>query len=556
MRRKLSWAAGAAAALLAVGMTSCAAIPTSGPVEAGGVVAAPQVDVAVPEGPLKGEVPVGIVKGFINAAAMANEDDFKVARDYLTGDARTSWDPRKKITVYTPLRSEFRPSDDTVRVQAAVTGTIDETGRYVESGASNAREDFVFELTKNADGEYRIKSLSDGMLISSTALESAFRSVPLYFLSPDKANLVPEQRWFPAKSAATSAVEQLLQGPSATMRDATVTAIPSGTRLAVESVPVKDGVASVSLTKEFLSADDAEQALAYAQLTATLTKIAGVTTVNVSIESVPKKLELPKPSPAIDPEVGTTPYVVVGNAIQTLLPGGQIKVAGLAPLDGLDPTGLAVSRDLSQFAVRSGSDTVVALGTDGAPPRVVMTGSQLTSPCIDRFGWVWSTPRDSSGGITVAGPQGPVTLAVQGSESSAILALVVSRDGTRAAVVTPGSIDIVGIVRDPLSGAPLSLNAPERVGASVEHPQDVVWLAESSLAVLGNQSSTDDVTTSEVALSGPSRTLSVITTARSLAAGKGDRLLYLLTSDHLLYNWSGYAWTEVGQKISAAAFPG
>ncbi|MFZ0161934.1 MAG: hypothetical protein WAL50_23130, partial [Kineosporiaceae bacterium] len=125
MRRGPVWIA-AALAVMSV-LTGCVSIPAEGPVQPGRAL----VDAQRPPrvqfyafGPAQGDSPVGVVRGFLRAAADFSVDH-NVARSFLTADKRTTWRPVSPVIVY-------RGSAGTVDVAQAAAWA----GRAVPPGAS------------------------------------------------------------------------------------------------------------------------------------------------------------------------------------------------------------------------------------------------------------------------------------------------------------------------------------------------------------------------------------------------------------------------------------
>ena len=90
---------------------ACTSIPTSGPVQEGDaeVTEPSEIDVLA-EGPQPGDTPAEIVDGFLAAGAAGSTDNFVTAREYLAGEAKTSWDPSAGVLVSGPI--EPAPADD------------------------------------------------------------------------------------------------------------------------------------------------------------------------------------------------------------------------------------------------------------------------------------------------------------------------------------------------------------------------------------------------------------------------------------------------------------
>jgi hypothetical protein len=96
-------------AVLAVLMilSGCAAIPTSGPVvdgRAAGNDPREGLFQVIPDGPAQGADAVGIVTGFLRAAA-GFSNDHRVARSFLTPQRRLLWRPDASVAVYPAVSS-------------------------------------------------------------------------------------------------------------------------------------------------------------------------------------------------------------------------------------------------------------------------------------------------------------------------------------------------------------------------------------------------------------------------------------------------------------------
>ena len=97
-------AALAAAAAVAVTLTACGALPTSGPVNAGQPIADDSSAgdlVFLPDAPAKDATPQQIVEGFI-AAGSGPRDNWAIAHLYLAPEFSSEWDPREGVAVYDP----------------------------------------------------------------------------------------------------------------------------------------------------------------------------------------------------------------------------------------------------------------------------------------------------------------------------------------------------------------------------------------------------------------------------------------------------------------------
>ena len=130
-----------AAALFAVvlaALTACVGIPTSGPVGVG-VEGISDQGAVEPLGdpPPQDGTPEDIVRGFLGASAAGfsrdttsteSGDDFRNAREYLSGEARRSWSPRDRVVVYATASSPdiVLKEPSRVQVNVRVAARIDE----------------------------------------------------------------------------------------------------------------------------------------------------------------------------------------------------------------------------------------------------------------------------------------------------------------------------------------------------------------------------------------------------------------------------------------------
>jgi len=547
--------------LVVLVLAGCVSMPTGGPVVAGdGAVDEPGTVFPLAYSPPTDAEPVALVQGFLAAAAAGLGDNYAIATQYLTARARTEWAPGEGVVVYSTagtLEFDESPGGSQVSVTLPVVATVDADGRYAES-PPGAQQDAVFDLVQDAVGQWRIAGLDNGVLMSEPIFDSVYRSAPLYFLTPELDALVPEVRWFPQRNTATYAVRELLEGPSPWLRDAVRTAIPEGTRLAVESVPVDaEGVATVDLTAAVATADTTERALLKAQLHQVL-QLPRIRDVDVSIAGVP----MVEPAPAEmvrDPSPGGVLRAVAGGRVVALDGAEPAPVEGIGELGLADPHGLAWGAAGAPTVLLDGTDTLVLAPTADAPARTLLTGPGLVEPSVDRLGWVWSGP-STAGRLTALQVDGAVVEVEAGwLEDRAVRSMQVSRDGTRIAVVSVGTdgvtVDVAGVVRDD-SGTPQRLGDRLRVGARLLTATDVVWVSESTLGVLGTSGTMTGPTVHLVPTSGQTRALPPREGATAVAAGRGERSVYVLTEAGELYTLSGTSWVVVATGVSSPAFPG
>ena len=553
--------AGLLAAALGLALAGCVGLPTSGPVGKGdGAADEPGTIFPLAFSPAAGADPQAIVQGFLAAGAAGLGDNFAVARQYLHGQVRAAWQPTAGVVVYSTADTlDFTQVTETqISVTLPVLATVDADGRYAE-GSPGAQQDAVFDLARSSAGQWRISGLTDGVLLSEVIFNSVYRATSLYFLTPARDMLVPEVRWFPQRNATTYAVRALLAGPSPWLRDAVATAFPDGTRLAVESVPVdSEGTATVDLTAAVASAGAADRALLKAQLMQVLA-LTRVRAVDVTIAGLPM-VDPPAAELARDPSPAGGLQVLSDGRLARLTGSAPEPVAPVVSLAGLDARGFASGVDGVPQVLLSGPGALVLAPSPSAPAQPLLTGSALIAPSVDRLGWVWSGPSVTAGTLVATQEDGvAVDVPAEWLEGRTVRSIRVSRDGTRIAVVSTGAdgptIDVAGILRDD-SGTPQRIGDRLRVGARLTDATQVVWVDESTLAVLGTSGTTTGPTMHLVPVTGRTRALPALEGAISIAAGKGERALYLGSADGDLHTLRGTSWVEVATNVSDPFYAG
>lgn len=544
------------ALLTAVTLTAlagCVALPTSGPVTAGdGEVAEPEGIVVLAQGPQADAGPAEIVEGFLLAGAAEVTGDFAVAREFLVGDAREEWDPTAGAVVAGAREFEVT-GEAQVSVEVAVEGKLDSGGQFTEASA-DARESLRFELVENADGAWRIAHAPDGLVLTPANIDQQYRPATLWFLTPERDMLVPEVRWFSQRSVQTAVVEALLAGPSPWLREAVTTAVPAGVELKPEAVLLEGGVAEVSLQPAQL-VQDADRGLLLAQLEASLRPL-GVSSVQVRAGGVVLRSGA-QTLPTAPPRGGLE--VLAGTRVVAFADGQATPVEDLAPVEGPAPQALAQGAAGLHVALAD-PGTLVTVPRAGEPREVLVSGTALAAPSVDRHGWVWTARTSTAAPLVVTRPGGAAAeVTGEWLAGRTVQALRVSPDGTRIAVVSAGAdgvtLDVAGVVRDD-AGAPLRLGAPLRAGAQVVPTTSVVWVDDVTLAVLAE----DEAGTVPylVPLSGSSTALPAVAGAVALAAERGDRTLHVVTAEGELLRYDGRTWVTVPgvEGVTGAAFPG
>ncbi|WP_062078092.1 GerMN domain-containing protein [Demequina globuliformis] len=568
-----TWAALACVSALTLG--ACASIPTEGPVTEGNGEVSP-IDPFEPivQGPAPEDDPAAIVTGFLTASAGGITTDFSTAREFLTDEAAATWDPGATVTVYDSgaVAPEWDPDAGTVSYQVPLGSTVDDSGRRVDSTAGEVAQ-LEFQFVQE-DGQWRISELADGVVISRANFESFFRPVPLTFATPDLSTAASELRWLPDNNVATAAARELIEGPSAWLADAVVTGFPATAALAVESVVVTDGVATVDLTAQS-AGTLTERALADEQLSLTLKSLPDVTDVDVQIGGLPISDEV---DVTLDPPPVPDAYAaIIVDRRLGLWNGADVRVTpgslGLLPetardlarsYDGADVAFAAADGIRTTGALSGGWDALVdpAVAEDSGElvqSEVALTMDDPIDPSYDRFGYLWGASA-SGGPLQVAVDNGEIVeLGDEWLSARAINAIAVSRSGTMIAVQSRSGgqpiLEVAAIVRDD-SGVPISLGEPLPVGPGVGVGVDIAWVDALSFAVLGEPVDGTASPLWTVGVGGATTTLATLREATGVSARSGVSSLVVTGADGTVEERSGTSWSVALEGVADLAYAG
>jgi len=567
-------------------LTACWGIPSSGPVHDAGQVTGVGDDPFTrifPAPPADGAKPKDIVAGFLTASA-SFDDNHAVAREFLTQDAARSWNAGAGAQVYqadtTQSGAGISPlqeiGDHTILFQAPLAGTLSPQGAYT-GAASGKQVNADFEL-RQVGGQWRIASLPQGLLLTSNDLSRAYQPYDIYFPDPARTVVVPDQILVPrGPGASTSLVHALLAGPTAWLSTAVRTAIPAGTKLVVDSVPVTDGVVQVDLTAPAASISRTEAQAMSAQFVWTLRQLGGVTALRLTVDGVPLRAAGVGDAQSIyawssfDPDGGTADsqaYAVSDKSRAVLMRGNALQPARGPLGDGSSVISSAVpSFDGTELAALDADHRRLAVSamTADAKIKVLVQGTALTAPTWDRRGDVWVV--DRAGATTSVWDASPSSglkrkVAVDGLPGGAVRAMRLARDGVRVAMLVDDSRGVgqvyVGLVER--SGAALAISSfrPVSTSPGFATSVDVAWASADRLVVLGRAKPVDPVEAWLVDLNG------------SVEQGYGaptDGALVALTaapthpplagsSDGRLWVYSGLGWSKWGGAGTSPAYPG
>lgn len=570
-----------ALALAALALPGCTFVPTSGPVVEGRTVVtggSGSVVRVIARPPAPGATPEEVVRGFL-AASASSEDDFAVARSYLTAPAAERWRPTSGIRVYdTPVLTSASPL---VRLAATLVATVDPAG-HLTIAPTDAAIEASFGMMQTA-GQWRIAEPPTGLLLTRGDLARGYRTLPTWYLGVGDDVLVPTGVTIPITTAggATVLTRSLLEGPPQWLAPAVRTAFPDGTRLSIDAVPIVESTAQVDLDRGVLGIDSASRRLLAAQLVMTLTGLPGVTAVRVSVAGQP--LLVPgavEPFTAADfadllPGTGTVTTLVAslaGQIVSTVgdpaIPPVPVTPARLA--QRLPLTSPAVDFTRGQWAAKVAGRPAVALGSTGSASGVAdssgtelviaVPGGEVRGPVLGPDGRFWLT----GGGSVYTVDERGLAEVVLAPAATEVLAVAPSPDGARVALIVrgPGG-DVLRLAALSTTAAPEVQSLLTGVRPIAREPlrvASVVWRDPLSLVVLAGPVGPTEVPTMAVVsvLDGSVRPLPGLIGARSLTAAAGQPIIAASGDEAqpILQRLSENRWQVISLGFAPAYAPG
>lgn len=264
------------AALALLLLAGCTDIPTSGPVEEVPLGSEPGGVQIIAKPPEPGVSAVRLVENFVQAMADPGVD-YAVARQYLTEQSAEDWDPQEGGSVYRGVVSD---EDGDVLVRGIQTGLLDGEGRFTSTGDEISHDFGVVQ----EEGEWRIGTPPEGVLVSDYFFERYWSHVTIYFGSASGSHVVPDLIHVPdALLTPGRIVKALVAGPSPAIESSVTNAVGPTVGLAAKSAGVvnSEGTVLVALTGLDMDMSEDQRRLLGAQLLWSLTAIPRVTGLQV-----------------------------------------------------------------------------------------------------------------------------------------------------------------------------------------------------------------------------------------------------------------------------------
>lgn len=528
-------------------LSGCAAIPTSGPVE--------RVDDEsglgestvryTPTGPAPGASRVQILSGFLDAM-LAYPVSHQLAAQYLTPEAAAAWRPGSGTTVYDAATTS--DDDDGTGVDLQVSARLDDQGRFRPVRAAHRVE---LDL-RRVDGQWRIATPPDGVLVSADWYDDYVRPFNLYFLDASGQHLVPDPvHEVVGDQLATSLMTSLAAGPTGGEPPGLTTAVPPSDELR-SSVPIVDAVAQVDFSTRVADLSTEDQRRLSAQIAWTLRQVPSVTDLRITGDGSVV-------APTGDAIQDVSGWASFGpdksrRWVYATTEAGvrQVGPTSSSPVPGFDAEPAA---DVSM--VTSGADLVVAVGTAvarigvvGSDEALEVSGSRFARPVIDIDGFAWLLDRPG-GGVRLRVSDGTGLDTVDVGAASDFSAFSVSPDGARYVAVVDEVLVVGGI--DRREGRPVRLTEPTPIPTAEQRAvrgRSPVWIDGVRIAYLGSpgsqvQSIRIDGTDPVDGWPGGGQLLPDVTPVSLVSTSAAASDLYLLDVDGRLWFLGPTRWIEI-----------
>jgi hypothetical protein len=440
----------------------------------------------------------------------------EAAAMYLTKKAKADWPADSKPYVIHDTFSTVPVSNDDQKQsgedQGSVEGRVVVALRVTQLGRLGPDNAFVpaigtpeFKVAVvRENGQWRIDDPPDDVYVPYAYFKTSYRPVTVYFFDPDLRITVPDQRYVPAAPSAglpDRVIKVLLSGPSDSLRSSVESPL-EGIGARTNVVPDADGTLVVDLNPLGDKSEEQREKIA-AQIVLSLQ---AVTSSRLRIKGDGQDLieghgdwrvsDIKQYDAATKPGPDQQGLIVSGGRLRELRDGKPVP--GPAGDGQYNVVSAAQAIDGEQLAVVTKSDGKLRL-------RVGRYGEQLQEIALEatsmsRPTWRVSTGDQEASEVWTVEDGNVVRVVRSGDETwrsvevnasalesfGEIIHLRLSRDGTRAAIVTKeGSVVVAPVVRDKDS---VSLSKPRTLSPTmIVNAVGVDWLNQDTLVVATQQ---------------------------------------------------------------------
>lgn len=454
-------------------------------------------DIAAPQ---KDQAPDLLLRDFFSAAAHPAQDH-AAARQFLMPDAAEKWNDRPDMLIISRLdiSTESVTSGDelTYKVRGSVVGKLGPGGAY---DPQNGAYEEPFTLRKNQEGQWRISSLPQGVIVERPDFLDNYAPHDVLFFDNSERFLVPDRRWILTTSdfRAASLMNLLASGPRQQFQPSLRSKLPPGSAV---SVDMSAGNITINFTGlGELSPSDRTRLAAQSVWTLAASEIRGPYFINS--DGVPLLGEFAdgwniEDVSEYDPQASSEAVgglyalqdgrlrKVVGNSLEPVAGGwgtaSDLESVSVAP-NGTEIAGVRSNR----AAGRDGSELV--MGTESGDQNRVLSAKTLTRPSWGAdSGAVWTVVdghrvvrvvRSSSGETS----QSEVESSELADLKGAVSVFETNRSDSVAAMIMDGRVYIASIAW-PSAGTRKLENVREIAFPIGSTALSLAWNTDGSLLV-------------------------------------------------------------------------
>lgn len=539
--------------------SACAQLPKSSEIKTGpNVEAGLETDYLYysPSGPTEEATQEEILLGFLNAGT-GPQNDYQVAREYLSENFNTKWRPNQEVLVQDGRPTVTLTANNFATVIVPISATINESGQYQAVPAGTTR---TIQVGFDRQGSnWRINQAPNLTMVIRPVFDVVFKAYAVYFFDNQLKHLVPDVRWFPSRaSTSTRLVNALIGGPSEWLQPAVRTAIPAGTRLTISSVTVANGIASVDLSSRALRASELNKKLMQVQIRETLLQLNSVYSVQVTIER--GTLASPSWGYASTQLQTTSPIALLADGLVHIGTSQTSKIEDANQLiEKFGATNFGINADEKIIAFSSPAGIYRARADRPTEaPVLLVSGEGYLSPVVDVDGYIWIVPVSGSRPVMIFDPAGTrvrfLSSWLMGADR---LSFSVSSEGSRLVAVSGTRANsqtrVAAIIRDE-AGNPMGLGAPISP-ISTKTAYASTWLDNIRIGILESQTS-NYIQPMVAMIGGDSRSLPAFTSGSVIVGSGQSSSVFVLDSFGAMFQFRGSSWVKVRDGVKALRYPG
>lgn len=545
------------ATLLSLALTACASLPLVNANRLGPEILTNELQDSLyysPAGPSEGDTQDEIITGFLYAGN-GPQDDYSVARQFLTRGFSSKWQPGKETLIQSGPTEVLSDTGTKIRIQISYDARITEDGTFVSEPGS-VRE-IEFRLLEE-NNEWRIASAPNLTSLLKPNFDVLFNAVSVYFWDKSLSYLIPDVRWFPVKaSLATKLTNTMLAGPTDWLSPAVQNLFPKGTKLNINSVTLAGGVASIDLNASALKIPTWKLPYLKAQLLATLSAVPSLTQVSVSIQRT--VLNITTTSSGMPDTGSNLPVILTEKNLSRIAGTESMPLASSSKyVQKLHANAFSLSNDSSYLALRGeGTIYVYNLGVLTTQERLVDSRANLLPPTIDAFNAVWTATSTPGDPIRVVDRGGSTVMLKNPYPGSVrIRELVLSPEGARLAIVHDrylgSTVDVFPVIRDKNRNV-VSLATPIALPELGSKITSLTWSDRTTLMGIAVVNRLQQVRSLQVG--GTLSDGKVMSNAVSLVYSIGDNLYYLNENGEVLAS-KGATWEVIQKNVKSLRMSG